>query len=82
MLKRKAYSTNLDVDLMAKIRTLARQKTRPQNDLIEEAIYDMLRKYNDQDKIEPSSTGLFLLQTLVKYSCSNICAKLVDPKSE
>jgi hypothetical protein len=74
MLRRKAYSTNLDVDLMAKIRALARQKARPQNDLIEEAIYDMLRKYNDQDKMEPSSTGLFLLQTLVQYSCSNMCA--------
>ena len=66
MLKRKAYSTNLDIDLMTEIRALARQKARPQNDLIEEAIYDMLKKYNDQDKMEPSSIGLFLLQTLVK----------------
>ena len=76
MLKRKAYSTNKDVDLMAKIRALARQKARPQNDLIEEAIYDMLRKYNDQDKMKPSSTGLFLLQTLVKNTKQHINKKL------
>ena len=75
MLKRKAYSTNLDIDLMTEIRALARQKARPQNDLIEEAIYDMLKKYNDQDKMEPSSIGLFLLQTLVKNTKQEINKK-------
>jgi hypothetical protein len=37
-----------------------------QNELIEEAIQDVLKKYEDQDRLKPSFSGLFLLQTLPK----------------
>ena len=64
MPQRKAYTTKLDSDLMAEIKALAQQKSMNQNDLIEEAIQDMLKKYNGQNKIRPSTAGVFLLQTL------------------
>jgi metal-responsive CopG/Arc/MetJ family transcriptional regulator len=64
MPKRKAYTTKLNSDLMAEIKTLAQQKSLHQNDLIEEAIQDVLKKYNGQNKIRPSIAGVFLLQTL------------------
>ncbi len=63
---RKTYSTTLNVDLITEIRSLSQRKTKNQNDLIEEAIQDVLKKYKDQDRPEPSFTGLFLLQTLPK----------------
>ena len=61
---RKAYSTKLDSGLMAEIKALAQQKSLHQNDLIEEAIQDVLKKYNGQNTISPSTAGVFLLQTL------------------
>jgi hypothetical protein len=49
---RRPYTTCLNIKLMTKIRELAQRKTKHQNELIEEAIQDLLRKYNDQDTIK------------------------------
>ena len=51
--KRKIYNTTLDTDLMREIRILAAQLERRQNDLLEEAIQDLLNKYKSQDQEEP-----------------------------
>ena len=48
--KRKMYNTTLDTDLIKNIRILAAQLEKRHNDLIEEAIRDLLKKYNFQDK--------------------------------
>ena len=66
MNERKTYTTTLNSDLITKIRSLAQRKTKNQNELIEEAIQDVLKKYEDQDRLKPSFSGLFLLQTLPK----------------
>lgn len=44
--KRKMYNTTLDADLIRKIKILAAQLEKRQNDLLEEAIKDLLKKYN------------------------------------
>ena len=59
MNERKTYTTTLNIDLITEIRELAQRKTKHQNELIEEAIKDVLKKYEDQDKLEASFTGLF-----------------------
>jgi hypothetical protein len=46
--RRKMYNTTLDVDLIRKIKILAAQLEKRQNDLLEEAIKDLLKKYNLQ----------------------------------
>ncbi len=51
--KRKMYNTTLDVDLTKEIRILAAQLDKRQNDLLEEAIQDVLKKYKNQDIQEP-----------------------------
>ena len=43
--KRKMYNTTLDTDLTKKLRILAAQLEKRQNDLLEEAIHDLLKKY-------------------------------------
>jgi hypothetical protein len=43
--KRKMYNTTLDVELIKEIRILAAQLDKRQNDLLEEAILDLLKKY-------------------------------------
>jgi hypothetical protein len=53
MAKRKMYNTTLDVDLLREIKILAAQLDMRQNDLIEEAIDDLLKKYRDQGTHEP-----------------------------
>jgi hypothetical protein len=45
MTKRKMYNTTLDSDLIRQIKILAAQLEKRQNDLLEEAIKDLLRKY-------------------------------------
>lgn len=47
---RKMYNTTLDVDLIKQIKILAAQLEKRQNDLLEEAIRDLLEKY--EKKIE------------------------------
>ena len=51
MAKRKTYCTNLDADLMKEIRVLSALQVKRQNELLEEAIKDLLHKYKH---IEPS----------------------------
>ena len=52
--KRKMYNTTLDADLIKEFRILAAQLEKRQNDLLEEAIDDVLKKYKGQDTHEPS----------------------------
>ncbi len=47
--KRKMYNTTLDADLIKEIRILAAQLDKRQNELLEEAIQDVLKKYKNQD---------------------------------
>ena len=52
MSKRKMYNNNLDADLIKDIRILAAQLGKRQNDLFEEAIQDVLKKYKKQNTQE------------------------------
>ncbi len=47
--KRKMYNTTLDVDIMREIKILAAQLDLRQNDLIEEAIRDLVEKHKNQE---------------------------------
>ena len=53
--KRKIYNTTLEADLMKEIRILAAKLDKRQNDVLEEAIQDLLKKYKFQDKKKPPS---------------------------
>ena len=44
--KRKMYNTTLDADLIRQVKILAAQLEKRQNDLLEEAIKDLLKKYD------------------------------------
>jgi len=46
MSKRKMYNTTLDADLIRQVKILAAQLEKRQNDLLEEAIKDLLKKYD------------------------------------
>ena len=52
--KRKIYNTTLDSELTKGVRILAAQLGKRQNDLLEEAIQDLLKKY-----IQDLETPLF-----------------------
>lgn len=43
--ERRGYNTTLRSDLMKRLRILAAELERRQNDLLEEAILDLLKKY-------------------------------------
>jgi hypothetical protein len=45
---RKNYNTTLRADLLKKIKILAIEKDRRVNDLLEEAIIDILKKYSNE----------------------------------
>ena len=64
--KRQFYKIPLDCDLIRQIKIMAAQMDKRQNELLEEAIQDVLEKYKDLDRPELSSTKLFLVQTLTK----------------
>jgi hypothetical protein len=56
----KDYNTNLitmDAELFKQIKILAAQLNKDQNNLLEEATQDLIKKYKDQDRQEPSFTG-------------------------
>jgi hypothetical protein len=55
MAKRIIYNNSLNAELMKKIRILAACKEKRHNDLLEEAIRDLIKKYNNQDAQEVSS---------------------------
>ena len=57
MSKRRMYNTTLDTDLIKEIKILAAQLDKRQNDILEEAIKDLLEKYRYQDE-EESSLGI------------------------
>jgi hypothetical protein len=48
--ERKNYNTKLDVNLIKKLKFLSVEKDTRQNDLLEEAIEDLLEKYNFQEQ--------------------------------
>ena len=54
MSKRKMYNTTIDTDLIREIKILAARLEKRQNDLLEEAIQDLLEKYNLPDKEKSS----------------------------
>lgn len=47
---RKNYNTTLRIDLIKKIKILAAEKDTRVNDLLEEAIQDLLKKYEKKGK--------------------------------
>jgi len=49
--KRKMYNTTLDVDLTREIKILAAKLDLRQNDLIEEAIQDLIEKFKHQEPL-------------------------------
>lgn len=56
--KRKSYNTTLRSDLTRGLRILAAQHGKRQNDLLEEAIQDLLTKYERAPQQAPSSSSL------------------------
>nr|BDD45604.1 hypothetical protein 7 [Desulfobacteraceae bacterium] len=48
--ERKNYNTTLFVDLIRRLKILAVEQDRRANDLIEEAIRDLLKKYGKSEK--------------------------------
>jgi predicted transcriptional regulator len=50
------YNNHLNAKLMKKIRILAARMEKRHNDLIEEAIQDLIKKYKNQDAQEVSSS--------------------------
>jgi len=53
--KRKSYNTTLRTDLTKKLKILAIEKDVRANDLLEEAIIDLLNKYGEKEEIETTS---------------------------
>jgi hypothetical protein len=51
------YNTTLDVNLMREIKILAAQLDLRQNDLIEEAIQDLMKKYKKEEVSMDVSNG-------------------------
>lgn len=45
-LDRKTYNTTLRMDLIKKLKILSAEEDKRQNDLLEEAIADLLKKYD------------------------------------
>jgi len=44
------YNTTLDADLLKQLKFLAIEENKRHNDLLEEAIQDLLKKYEKNDK--------------------------------
>jgi hypothetical protein len=55
--KRKMYNTTLDTDLLKDIKILAAQLEKRQNDLLEEAILDLIKKYKNKEFSSGVSSG-------------------------
>jgi predicted transcriptional regulator len=49
---RKMYNTTLDTKLIREIKVLAARLDKRQNDILEEAIQDLLKKYKSQDSLD------------------------------
>ena len=52
---RKMYNTTLDAELIREVKVLAARLDKRQNDLLEEAIQDLLKKYKSRDSLEVSN---------------------------
>jgi hypothetical protein len=48
--KRTPYNTTLDADLLKKLKFLSVEENKRHNDLLEEAIRDLLKKYENKAK--------------------------------
>ena len=59
MSKRKMYNTTIDTELIKEIKILAARLDKRQNDLLEEAIQDLLEKYRypDKENATPNTSG-------------------------
>jgi hypothetical protein len=55
--KRKMYNTTLDVDLLREFKILAAKLDLRQNDLMEEAIQDIIKKYEHEESPMDVSNG-------------------------
>ena len=55
--KRKMYNTTLDVDLLRELKILAAKLDLRQNDLIEEAIQDLIKKHEHKEPEPKASKG-------------------------
>ena len=49
MAKRKMYNTTIDIELTRKMKVLAARLDVRQNDILEEAIQDLIKKYKSQE---------------------------------
>ena len=49
---RKMYNTTLDTKLIREIKVLAARLDKRQNDILEEAIQDLLKKYRSQESLD------------------------------
>ena len=57
MAQRRMYNTTLDADLIRELKILAAQEGLRQNDLLEEAIQNLLIKYKEQEPSLDASIG-------------------------
>ena len=48
------YNTTLNVDLTRELKILSAQLDKRQNNLLEEAIQDLLKKYKNKEEQEPT----------------------------
>ena len=55
--KRKMYNTTLDIDLVRELKILAAKLDLRQNDLVEEAIEDLIKKYYQKEPSMNASNG-------------------------
>ena len=55
---RKMYNTTLDTKLIREIKVLAAKLDKRQNDILEEAIQDLLKKYRPQDSLDVSNESV------------------------
>ena len=54
---KKMYNTTLDVDLMRELKILAAKLDLRQNDLMEEALQDLIKKYEHKELSTNASKG-------------------------
>ena len=55
--ERKMYNTTLDVDLLRELRILAAKLDLRQNDLMEEALQDLIKKYEHKESSMDACKG-------------------------
>ena len=55
---RKMYNTTLDTKLIREIKVLAARLDKRQNDILEEAIQDLLKKYRSRDSLDVSNESV------------------------